>query len=227
MKRKRWSDYDVKKIITLCENGMTYNEISKNIDRTPKAIKEKLNKLGYKQNKDAYYIEKSCLNCGELFTSLISENRKYCSNSCAATINNKIHVKRKRNKKYCIWCNNELSYRQIKYCSITCKVKYDWNIRKSNIENGYNNYPSETYKKYLIERHGNKCMKCGWNERHPITGKVPIELEHKDGNSENNNLTNLELLCPNCHSLTPTYKSLNAGNGRHKRRERYRTNKSY
>lgn len=102
MERKRWSDNDVKKVITLCENGMTYNEISKNIDRTPKAIKEKLNKLGYKQNEDAYYIEKPCLNCGELFTSLKSENRKYCSNSCAATINNKIRSKRKRKKKHCV-----------------------------------------------------------------------------------------------------------------------------
>jgi hypothetical protein len=45
-------------------------------------------------------------------------------------------------------------------------------------------------------------------------------LEHKDGNSENHNLNNLELLCPNHHSLTPTYGALNKGNGRTKRREK-------
>jgi len=70
-------------------------------------------------------------------------------------------------------------------------------------------------------------MECGWKEKNVVTGNIPIELEHIDGNSENNLLTNLKLLCPNCHSLTPTYKALNVGNGRHKRRERYKDGKSY
>lgn len=214
MERKRWSNDDVKKVIMLCENGMTYIEISKNIDRTSKAIKEKLNKLGYKQNEDAYYIEKPCLNCGELFTSLKSENRKYCSNSCAAIINNKLHPKRKsqynerkrgeyhkRKSNNCLNCNKITTN---KYCSSKCQQEYRWKEKIKLIEEGYMFFSPKTYKKYLIEKHGEKCMKCGWNERHPITGKVPIELEHKDGNSENNNLNNLELLCPNCHSLTLT-----------------------
>ena len=70
-------------------------------------------------------------------------------------------------------------------------------------------------------------MECGWNKINPITNKVPIELEHIDGNSENNSLDNLKLLCPNCHSLTPTYKALNIGNGRYKRMKRYKDGKSY
>jgi 5-methylcytosine-specific restriction endonuclease McrA len=82
-------------------------------------------------------------------------------------------------------------------------------------------------KQYLIHLYGSDCMKCGWNEKNVITEKVPIELEHIDGNSENNLLENLKLLCPNCHSLTPTYKSLNNGNGRYKRRKRYQEGKSY
>ena len=86
---------------------------------------------------------------------------------------------------------------------------------------------TSTQPQLLVKNNGEKCMKCGWCEKNPITNKVPIELEHKDGNSENNNLDNLELLCPNCHSLTSTYKALNKGNGRHKRRERYKEGKSY
>jgi 5-methylcytosine-specific restriction endonuclease McrA len=82
-------------------------------------------------------------------------------------------------------------------------------------------------KKYLIEKYGEKCMECGWDEKHPITGNVPIELEHIDGNSKNNELKNLKLLCPNCHSLTPTYKALNKGNGRHNRMKRYYEGKSF
>ena len=39
-------------------------------------------------------------------------------------------------------------------------------------------------------------MDCGWCEKNIVTNKVPIELEHIDGNSENNSLDNLKLLCP-------------------------------
>jgi predicted HNH restriction endonuclease len=39
-------------------------------------------------------------------------------------------------------------------------------------------------------------------------------VEHIDGNYENDREKNLTLLCPNCHSLTPTFRALNRGNGR-------------
>ena len=70
-------------------------------------------------------------------------------------------------------------------------------------------------------------MVCGWKELNPITTKCPIELDHIDGNSENNKMENLRLLCPNCHSLQSTYKGLNRGNGRFLRSQRYREGKSY
>jgi hypothetical protein len=40
---------------------------------------------------------------------------------------------------------------------------------------------------------------------------IPLELDHVDGNHENNALDNLRLLCPNCHSLTPTFRGKNKG----------------
>jgi hypothetical protein len=52
-------------------------------------------------------------------------------------------------------------------------------------------------------------------------------LDHIDGNSSNNDITNLRLVCSNCDSQLPTYKSKNKGNGRHYRRERYKNNQSY
>jgi 5-methylcytosine-specific restriction endonuclease McrA len=70
-------------------------------------------------------------------------------------------------------------------------------------------------------------MECGWSKQNPFTKTIPIELEHIDGNSENNTLENVKLLCPSCHSLTPTYKNANKGNGRFNRRERYKNGKSY
>ena len=72
----------------------------------------------------------------------------------------------------------------------------------------------------MREKFGNKCSRCGWCEVNPITNKVPLEVEHVDGNYLNNSEDNLDLICPNCHSLTPTYRALNMGNGR-KDRHKY------
>jgi len=69
-------------------------------------------------------------------------------------------------------------------------------------------------RKYLFEKYNCKCCKCGWSEISKYTGKIPLEVDHIDGNYTNNREDNLRLLCPNCHSLTSTYKALNKGNGR-------------
>ncbi|WP_082612282.1 MULTISPECIES: HNH endonuclease signature motif containing protein [unclassified Nocardioides] len=52
-----------------------------------------------------------------------------------------------------------------------------------------------------------QCNKCGGTEW--MGQPMPLELEHRDGNSCNNVLANLELLCPNCHAQTPTCRSRN------------------
>jgi 5-methylcytosine-specific restriction endonuclease McrA len=57
-------------------------------------------------------------------------------------------------------------------------------------------------------------MRCGWDEINKYTNKIPLEVEHIDGNWKNNKEENLELICPNCHSLTKTYKGGNRGKGR-------------
>lgn len=67
---------------------------------------------------------------------------------------------------------------------------------------------------YLLEKFNYKCTRCGWGERNPHTGKIPLELEHIDGDCNNNKEENLDLVCPNCHSLTPTYKGANKKSGR-------------
>lgn len=64
----------------------------------------------------------------------------------------------------------------------------------------------------IITEQNHKCNRCGidkWLDE-PIT----LELEHKDGNNKNNSRENLEALCPNCHSLTKTWR------GRNKKRTR-------
>ncbi|MBA3531585.1 MAG: HNH endonuclease [Ardenticatenales bacterium] len=70
-------------------------------------------------------------------------------------------------------------------------------------------------RRWMRETYGEKCSQCGWAERNRTSGRIPLTVDHIDGNVENNRPENLKLLCPNCHSLTPTYGSLNRGNGKH------------
>lgn len=64
------------------------------------------------------------------------------------------------------------------------------------------------HKAVLIKERGYRCECCGlseWLEK-PIT----LELEHIDGDNQNNVKDNLKLLCPNCHSFTDTWKGRNS-----------------
>lgn len=56
------------------------------------------------------------------------------------------------------------------------------------------------------------CEICGWAEK-TETGYLPLELDHINGDRKDNRLENLRVLCPNCHSLTPTHRG-RSGKGR-------------
>ena len=79
---------------------------------------------------------------------------------------------------------------------------------------------SNNIKAYLFKKYNNKCARCGWGEVNKYTNNIPLEVEHIDGNYQNNKEENLILLCPNCHSLTETYKGANLNHGR-KQRKKY------
>lgn len=71
-------------------------------------------------------------------------------------------------------------------------------------------------KRHMLKVHNieDKCVLCGissWQNQ-----KLNLPLDHIDGNSANNDLTNLRILCPNCHSQTDTFcgKSINTGKKR-------------
>ncbi len=53
------------------------------------------------------------------------------------------------------------------------------------------------------------CELCGWAQVRPCDGQIPVELDHANGDNTDNRLENLRVLCPNCHALQPTHRSLN------------------
>lgn len=69
-------------------------------------------------------------------------------------------------------------------------------------------------RQHLIDVAGERCQRCGWGTRNPFTGRLPLEVEHADGNWSNDAPNNLIVLCPNCHALTRTFKGANRGKGR-------------
>lgn len=167
------------------------------------------------------YPTRDCKMCGKSFP-LDQKKREnvFCSRSCSATFNN---TKRGKPKAKCINCQAESDNQ--KYCSQKCMGEHK---RHKKIEGWLNGTFSGTVRtglsqairKYLIEQSGGRCTNpnCstpgGFGEINPVTGRAPLEIDHIDGDSLNNNPGNLRVVCPNCHALTPNFRALNKNSTR-------------
>lgn len=124
----------------------------------------------------------------------------------------------------CWNCSTEVK-KNSKFCSIKCQKEYQQKMyiekwKKNQTDGMRGEYQISSYiKKYIFEKYNSKCAKCGWGEKNTYTNTIPLEIEHIDGNYKNNTEENLILLCPNCHSLTSTYKGANMNHGRKSRRK--------
>ncbi len=158
------------------------------------------------------------LNCAECNIEFAPKNikQRFCSQSCAARQNNRLFKKRSKKAMNKCHCGSDC---KALYCSTTCQREKEYrdNVSRwlSGEDNGTRLSTTATFiKRYLIESRGAKCEKCAWSTVHPKTGIVPVQMNHKDGNWQNNKVDNLELLCPSCHVLTDNYGGANKGNGR-------------
>ena len=125
----------------------------------------------------------------------------------------------------CRWCGRTLKNTRGKYCNQVCQMSFqnhewiekwlDGEIDGFSESDHWGQIP-DRIRTYLFDKYDSKCCECGWSEVNPFTGKIPLEVEHIDGNYKNNLPENLKLLCPNCHSLTATYRGANRGRGRKK-----------
>ncbi len=124
---------------------------------------------------------------------------------------------------YCLNCLTKLNDNKKKYCSNKCQKEFEYKRYIEAWKNGLVSGMRGKYqlsmhiRKYIFEKYNSKCSLCGWSKKNPYTNLIPLEIEHKDGNFENNLENNLILLCPNCHSLTSTYKGANINSGRKSR----------
>jgi len=124
------------------------------------------------------------------------------------------------NKK-CKSCGKNVAASHNVYCSIKCQQTYQyrkyidmWFLGEVSGGKSGGKYVSNYVRRWLFDKFDSKCQRCGWSEVNPASGLVPLDVHHIDGDSSNSAPSNVELLCPNCHSLTATYGNLNKGNGR-------------
>lgn len=159
-----------------------------------------------------------CQNCdGGL---IYGSRAKFCSQSCAASHNNKFIKRNSHWTNKCKNCSAMIHNRRI-FCNKQCSKLHNIRLLEEIIESGIitNRGAIKIIKERLLKKYGKCCRIClheVWNDL-----PIPLELDHIDGNSTNWDESNLRIICPNCHAQTPTYKGKNRGNGRAYRRKQH------
>lgn len=160
-----------------------------------------------------------CASCDEEFLAL-DPRQRFCSRSCSASSTQSGRTRRSR--KTCPVCGN-LFLSGYATCSSQCMGRQArtenaarWFARCEEVEVPHGRLPNGV-RGFLLDEAGWECTKCGWSVPNPVTKKPILTINHIDGNWQNNRRSNLELICYNCHTLTPTFGALNQGSGSGKR----------
>lgn len=219
MNNQRWTESEFQLAKSMVEADFTFNEIATKLHRTRRAVSQHLNRNGVYWGQHNQKTDLFCLNCGKM---LVEFQKLFCSHSCSAKFNNGLRVKQ---QKFCDFCGKPIiSKNNAKYCSNKCfqdarRSGYinRWMAGKESGWVGKARLLSNYVRGYLYGKHGTGCMVCGWDKKHPVDGKSLTEINHIDGNAENCKEDNLEILCPNCHSMTPNFRARNKTSTRNRK----------
>lgn len=85
------------------------------------------------------------------------------------------------------------------------KSKETWKRKRDSLS--FDELSWDYKRSFIIDEQQCRCNKCGISEW--FGKQISFEIDHIDGNNTNNSRDNLEALCPNCHSITDTWRGRN------------------
>lgn len=175
-----------------------------------------------------------CLSCSSKYNNIGKKRSEETKQKISESVHNYYEEikfgstkKSSKNKYICKTCGKEFeTYEKNRvFCCGECRTKYDNIIKTKEWLEGkeYNSEKTpEFIRRYLYKKYDGKCQICGWCEENQHTHKVPLQVHHIDGDCTNNKEENLQLLCPNCHSLTETFGSRNKNNSKRYKLKEYK-----
>jgi len=154
-----------------------------------------------------------CKNCEKEFFEKYSKwsNGDFCSKSCAKT------------RKHTLEQNLKVSHKMLGHHYNKGQIPWNKGIKVGSRSNNYRcgrkidlkeilegkqpQYVTTTLRDRLFLEgiFEDKCCKCGWSQKRKYYKFSTCHLHHKNGIDNDHKLENLEILCPNCHSLTDSY----------------------
>lgn len=147
-------------------------------------------------------IQTNCTVCSNEFTTTLSNLKRgygsYCSSDC--------RYKNKRETFKCSYCSTEFismksrlrkSKTNNHFCSNDCKYKAASSL---SCEYATGPKPKEiglsTYRNRALIMLKNECVRCGYHEHVEL-----LDVDHIDSNRQNNDISNLQILCVMCHAI--------------------------
>ncbi len=164
-----------------------------------------------------WLFPKKCEICENVFYAPkhVVKDKRFCSKTCSGKASSK------KQECICAWCMSTVmrttsrmltSKNKLYFCKRACKDQAQQLGGLKEIHPDHYGTSSRVSRSTIIKRDGYKCGRClrtDW-----FGEPIPLEGHHLDGNPFNNDPANQQLLCRNCHGITPNFGAKNNGDGR-------------